>query len=144
MTPAVILHWELPQALQERFAAKKIFTRWSHTCKAFGVKRLVLVDVDELGFEYGDSEIDLSVVNTLDEALSIVDNDKLVYVEEGGAPLETYQHDKDAVYVFGSDYGQLPRADLGITTANPLHAEQACAAVLYERSKQWPSQSQVA
>lgn len=144
MTPAVVLHWELPQALQERFAAKKVFTRWSHTCKAFGVKDIVLVNVDGLDASYGDAEVSLTVVDTLDEALSMFDNNRLVFVEEGGKPIDTYQHKEDAVYVFGSDFGGLPRADLGITTAQPLNAEQACAVVLYERSKQWPSLSQVA
>lgn len=144
MAPAVILHWELPQALQERFAAKKTFIRWSHTCKAFGVKDLVLINVDGLNCQYGDAELNLTIVDTLEEAVALFDASRLVYVEEGGQDIQEFEHPEDAVYVFGSDFGELPQADLGITTANPLNAEMACGVVLYERSKQWPSLSQAA
>lgn len=141
MTVRVILHWELPVALQERFAAKKMFIRWSHTCKAFGVKDLILVNVDGLNCQYSDAEINLTVVDTLDEALALVPEDSLVYVEEGGKPLCEFNHPEEATYVFGSDFGELPRADVGFATRNPVNAEVALGVVLYERSKQWPSQS---
>jgi hypothetical protein len=133
----VILHWELPEALQERFAAKKMFIRWSHTCKAFGVKELILINVDDLDCHYGDSEIKLTVVKSLDEAIRKACFLPKVYVEEGGEPLEEFTHPEDCVYIFGSDFGELPRSDVGIKTNNPLNAEMALGIVLYERSKQW-------
>lgn len=134
----VILHWELPQALQERFAAKKMFIRWSHTCKAFGVNELILINVDDLDCHYEDSEINLTVVKSLDEAMRRAGSLRTVYVEENGDPLEGFTHPEDCVYIFGSDFGELPQSDVGITTKNALNAEVALGVVLYERSKQWP------
>jgi hypothetical protein len=138
MMVKVILHWELPQALQERFAAKKMFIRWSHTCKAFGVNELILINVDDLDCNYGDSEIKLTVVPTLDEALRRTRGSRVIYVEEGGEPIEGFTHPENCVYIFGSDFGELPQSDVGITTKNALNAEVALGVVLYERSKQWP------
>lgn len=137
MTVRVILHWELPQALQDRFAAKKMFIRWSHTCKAFGVDELILVNVDGLDAGYGDSEIKITVVDTLEEALASVPEETLVYVEQGGAPLDEFEHPQDATYVFGSDFGELPRADVEFDSAIPVNAEIACGVVLYSRSLVW-------
>jgi hypothetical protein len=133
----VILHWELPSALQDRFAAKKMFIRWSHTCKAFGVDELILVNVDGLDAAYGDSEIKITVVDTLEEALASVPEETLVYVEQGGAPLDEFEHPQDATYVFGSDFGQLPRADVEFASNIPVNAEIACGIVLYDRSLAW-------
>lgn len=135
---AVIFHWELPIPLQERFAAKKMFGRISHTCKAFGIKDIILVNVDNLNCGYRDAEINLTVVSNLEEALALVNDSTLVFVEEGGKPLSSFEHPENATYVFGSDFGELERVDVGFKTNNPLHAEVALGVVLYDRSLTWP------
>lgn len=136
----VILHWDLPVALQDRRAAKKAFLRWSITCKAFGINRLIVIDVDDLGIQTNDAELDITLVRSLEEAIALVPEESLVYVERGGVPLDEFKHPEDATYVFGSDFGQLPRADVGFDGNHSVNAEIACGIVLYSRSLAWPSQ----
>jgi hypothetical protein len=130
MSGAVILHWDLPVALQAPQVQKKCFVRWSHTCKAFGVTDICLIDCDALNPWFGDAEVNLSVVGTLDEALALYQDKTPVFVEQGGVPLPLFTHPDDPVYVFGSDYGQLDRSDVEIASDRPLHAETACGIVL--------------
>lgn len=134
---AVIAHWELPAALSDLKAQKKMLTHWTHTLKAFGVENLVLVDVDGVRPVINDSEIHHQVVNTLAEAIELFPDLEHVYVEEGGEPLENFNHPKNAVYIFGSDYGQLPKSTVGVKTTIPLHAHIACGIILFDRSIPW-------
>lgn len=133
----VILHWDIPVALQDPLAAKKTFLRWSVTCKAFGINELILIDVDGLGAPTGDNELNLTVVKTLAEAVALVPEESLVYVEQGGVPLKDFEHPQDATYVFGSDFGELPRADVEFACKFGVTADIACGIVLYDRSLTW-------
>ena len=128
--PAVIAHFSLPAAWQTPFAMKKAFTRWSHTCKAFGVTDLCLIDVDGLGVDFGDREMRLRMVDTLEEALFEFPAMTPVYVEEGGTQISKFQWPNEPLFIYGDDFGELPEADLSIPTKNPLNAEIANAIVL--------------
>lgn len=111
--------------------AKKAFIRWSHTCKAFGVFDLCLIDVDRLGYAFGDSEIRLLQAHDLDEALSFYPDHTPVYVEQGGVDIGQFAWPEgDPVFIYGDDFGELPRADLSIRTANALTAEVTNGIVL--------------
>lgn len=136
---AVIMHWELAAALSNPKAQKKLLMRWNHTLKAFGCHRLIIVDVDDLNPFMNDTDIEVDLVDTLEEALQLVPEMTQVYVEVEGHPIQDYKHPKKPVYIFGSDFGDLPIATLGIPTHNSLHADITCGIVLYDRSfKQWP------
>ena len=129
----VIFHWKNHPSLNTPHAIKKLLNRWSFTCKAFGVYNLIAITDDKL--QLNDTEINFTTKNTLEEALKGKEN--IVYLEEGGEPLEDFTHPKNATYVFGSDYGEL-KADntISISTNNALHAEITCGVVLYHRSTQ--------
>ena len=136
---AVIAHWEPPVALSGDKAQKKLLLRWNHTLKAFGCKRLVMVDVDGLEPFMNDAEMHFQYVSSLEEALALFPDMEPVYVEVEGHPLQDYEHPDKAVYIFGSDFGDLPQATVGVPTHNALHADITCGVVLYDRSfKQWP------
>jgi hypothetical protein len=134
MDPAAIFHWDPPQALLAPGAQKKLFTRLSHTCKAFGVRSLCLVDAGGvIPGHFGDAELALAVVDDLEEALLLYSYASPVFVERGGADLFEFVHPRSPVYVFGSDYGALPRADVSIETDIPIYAEVAAGIVLADR-----------
>jgi len=131
MNAAIVFHWEQPAALTDPRAQKKLFTRWTHTAKAFGVVDLFLIDVDGIvKTPFGDSEISLTIVDSLDEALLLMNKRSPVFVEQGGAPLASFRYPERPVFVFGSDYGQLDRADLSIPSVGPLHSDVACGLIL--------------
>lgn len=122
----IVAHWELPAVLSGH-QSKKLFTRWSHTAKAFGITELRFVEREPMP-PFGDQEIQLKTYPTLDEAIKGLDN--LVYFEEGGQPLSEFTFPDDPVFVFGSDYGELPKADVSINTVSALHADIACGIAL--------------
>lgn len=114
-----------------------MMSRWTHTLKAFGVENFVLVDVDKTNPFINDSEIHSMVVGSLEEAVAMFPDLDHVYVEEGGTQLSVFHHPENAVYIFGSDYGELHLRTVGIPTAIPLHADIACGIVLNDRSNRW-------
>ena len=127
----IVAHWELPEAWKSGFAAKKAFTRWSHTAKAFGQTELRFVESKSDPMpQFGDQEVSVSAYPSLDAALEGLDAGRLVYIEEGGEALETYPFPEDPVFIFGSDYSQLPKADVSLNTIIPLHADVALGIVL--------------
>jgi len=128
----IIAHWEPPVIFSDG-QLKKYFVQWTHTAKAFGVHELAFVEVDPMP-EFGDQEVRLHKYPCLDSA---VDGREVVYVEHGGASMADYSFPENPVFVFGSDYGVLPRADLEIP-AGPLHAHVACGVVLSHWRAQWP------
>ena len=126
----ICFHWEPPAAIAASpKATKKLLLHWSHTAKCFGIKDIYLIDVDGTGAFIGDEQVNCKVIQSFDELKG-----KMVFVEQGGKPLKDFKHPKDCIYVFGSDYGQLPKADVSVETELALYAEQACAIVLYDRS----------
>jgi len=130
----VVFHWKNHSSLNNPHAIKKLLNRWSFTCKAFGVYNLIAITDDNL--KLGDTEINFSTAKSLVEALK--DKENIIYLEEGGKPLEKLIHPKNATYVFGSDYGELQVDNaISINTNNALHAEVACGIILNHRSTQW-------
>lgn len=128
---AIIAHWELPAAWMDPKAQKKAFIRWSHTAKAFGIKDLCFVENPREPMpRFGDAEINLHIVQSLEEALLIFPEYTPVYIEEGGANFQKFIYPKNPVFVVGSDFGQLPKADISIDTITPLNAEIALGIVL--------------
>ena len=134
---SIIAHWQLPTALKDPFAAKKMYVHWSHTAKALGCTRIALIDVDGDCPMFGDSEIELTIHPTLEDAILNTPGQH-VYVEEGGTPLSEFTHPQDATYILGCDYGQLDRADVSIETDRPLHAVIAFGIILQHRRIYWP------
>ena len=120
---AVIAHFSLPAVWQEPKASKKAFIRWSHTCKAFGVRDLCLINVDGLDVAFGDTELSLKSAETLDEALSFYPDLTPVYVEQGGVDVGEFEWPENPVFIYGDDFGVLPKSDLSVATLNPLNAE---------------------
>lgn len=124
----IVAHWDLPAVLTGK-QAKKMFTRWSHTAKAFGVTDLRFIDSKKEPMPvFGDTEINLTTYRSLEDALT--DTKDVVYVEEGGEDIQTFEFPDEPTLVFGSDYGELPRADVSINTLIPLHADIALGIVL--------------
>lgn len=126
---AILAHWEQPAALQEPGAQKKLFVRWSHTCKAFGVTELNFVETTPMP-DFGDQEITLRKFPSLEKALEELPGE-MVFVQKGGDPIETFSFPDDPFLVFGSDYGQLPKSDLSLNTDIPIHADVACGIILH-------------
>ena len=123
----ICFYWDPPESIKQNpKAVKKLLLHWTHTAKCFGIKTIYCVGQVEVR----DKQIDFRCIKSLDELPKI----KKVFVEQGGKSLKDYKHPKDCIYVFGSDYGQLPKADVSVETELALYAEQACAIVLYDRS----------
>lgn len=133
----IIAHWELPAALANAKANKKMISRWMHTAKAFGVDEVVLIDVDGLEPFYNDAEMKLFVVPDLPAALEVAKDKTPVYIEVGGADINNFEFPSNPVFIFGSDYGSLPQADVSINTAVSLHCDIMCGVVLAYWRGQW-------
>ena len=131
----IVAHWDNPAALLTEKAAKKMLQRWTHTAKCFGVNEIRFVEVDPLP-PHNDAEMNIAAYATLDEALKGLKT--IRYVEQGGKPLGKLP--KNAAFVFGSDFSELPRADISLNTVHGLHADMACGIVLAAWSDQWRSQ----
>ena len=129
MGVAVCIHWELPVAIERQpAAAKKLMLHWTQVCKAFGVHQLYCVYCGEHCPPVG---VDMSF--RLLDSLDDLPTKPRVYVEQGGVTLRNFTHPADCIYIFGSDYGQLPRADFAIPSDLGLYADQACAIILHDR-----------
>lgn len=131
----IIAHWDLPAALLPEKPAKKLLQRWTHTAKCFGVYDLAFIEVEPLP-PHNDAEMNVVVYDSLEAALAEADG-PVFYVEQGGQPLNEVQIPKNAVFVFGSDFSELPKADIGIDTVHGLHADVACSIVLAAWSEKW-------
>lgn len=129
----IVAHWDIPVVMTGH-QQKKLFIRWSHTAKAFGINELRFVEVDPMP-EFGDAEINLKTYATLAEALKGLPKKRHVYVEQGGKPIHEFQFPDDPVFIFGGDYGGLKESSVSIDTKIPLHADIACGIVL----NQWHS-----
>lgn len=125
---AIIAHWDIPQAWDSH-AQKKYWIRWSHTAKAFGITKICMVETDPCP-EWGDAEIELTRVKTLDEALEHFSDYTPVFIEQGGRDYQKYKYPKNPVFVVGGDYGSLPHGDVSIDTGRPLHADISLGIVL--------------
>ena len=128
---AVLAHWDVPDVWLDPAIAKKYFIHWSHTCKGFGITDIGFVQNVTIG-DYGDSQITLRKFNTLQEGIDhyTAAGFTPVYVEQGGTLLEQYTFPTNPVFVFGSDYGQLPQADVSFNSTIGVHAEVAMGIVL--------------
>jgi hypothetical protein len=132
MGVSICFHWDPAEGLkQSPLALKKLMTHWTHTAKAFGINTLYCISKQPDAFNIGDSEVTVHNLSSLEELPA--DKEK-VYVEEGGEPLDSYRHPDNCIYIFGSDYGELEKADVSIESKLPLYSQQACAIVLHDRA----------
>ena len=106
---AVIVHWEhAAWVYKYEDAVRKILKYYTHTLKAFGYKKLLLVDVDKTGPNTADAEMDFAVFSTLKEAMTSLKGFSFVFVENlpTAKNLKGFKHPKgDTCYIIGSDYG---------------------------------------
>lgn len=131
----VIFHWETPKGFDNPHARKKLLARWGLTCKAFGIYQLYCVTNEPL--KISDTEIVFKVFISLEDAIKQTEGE-VVYLEQGGESLSDYSHPENAVYVFGSDYGELEIDNaISINSKLPLHAEISAGIVLAHRYTQW-------
>jgi len=125
-------------------AVKDKIRLWTLTMKAFGVSKLILVDVDQSQPECRDAEIALEIYSTLEEVLAAHDGPVVLLAQTGETKLAEFEHPTgDVLYVAGPDYGQLD-ATAGTgrhvvsveTPVNvPLWSHVALAIALYDRSR---------
>lgn len=134
---SIIFHWDTPKGLDTPHGKKKLLSRWNLTCKAFGIKNLICVSSEKVVMT--DTEVSFNTVETLDEALELVKNlGVTVFIEQGGESLYEFDHPKEAIYVFGSDYSSLDKYlyKINIPSLLPVHAETAAGIVLSHRFTQ--------
>lgn len=134
----VVFHWSNPPSLNTPKAIKKLLGRWQNTCKGFKVYNLIVI-TNNPNVKLGDTEINFTRVKTLEEALK--DRKNIVYIEQGGTPLQEFKHPKNATYVFGADYSGGLQVDnaISINSEIALHAEVACGIVLHDRFNPCPT-----
>ena len=106
---AIIVHWERAAwAYKYKDAMRKIQKWHAFAMKPFGVKRLLIVDIDSNDLLlWSDAELIVSNHATIDDALADLAGYIPVFVEGGveGSKLKTFVHPVgDTVYIFGSDY----------------------------------------
>lgn len=130
---AICFHWEPPTVVRDHPAAsKKLMLHWTHTGKCFGVTEFYCLPIAEAAGRMPavGVDIDFHVIGSLAELPS---HRTLVFVEQGGAALRDFTHPDDCIYIFGSDYNSLGKADVMVDVELGLYAEQACAIVLHDR-----------
>lgn len=138
---AVIVHWENADWVYKyEDARRKILKYYTHTLKAFGYNRLLMVDVDGTEPIMTDAEIDFTLCSSLEEAMAQLPGFGFVYVENLPAAenLNNFIHPTgDTCYIIGSDYGQLTPGEgsavVRIPTEIPLWSHVAMAVVLSDR-----------
>ena len=142
---ALIFHWTVVKGtnpgIANPHARKRLFTRWSLMAKAFHLDDIpnVYCVTNDPGAQLGDAEINFKAFSSLEAALEYSKKDGVhVFIEQGGTFLQDFDHPKEAVYVFGSDYGEL-RVDnaISIDSNLPVHAEIAAGIILADRFLQW-------
>ena len=142
---AIIFHWVIsknanPDSVNAHMR-KRLLSRWSLMVKAFlrEKPKLYLVTNDP-DAKIGDSEVIFKSFTSLNDALEHSKKDgKPIFIEQGGASLQKFNHPEKAVYVFGSDYGNLDKYDnkVSIESNLPVHSEIAAGIVLAHRFLQW-------
>jgi hypothetical protein len=140
---AVIIHWENADWVHKyEDATRKILKFYTHTLKAFGYNKLLLIDVDNTKPFITDAEIDSTIFPTLEKAMAHLKGFTFVFIENLPAAqnLKDFKHPKgDTCYIVGSDYGELEpkKNDLAvrIPTEIPFFAHVALAVVLNDRKE---------
>jgi len=138
---AVIIHWEHADwVYRHKAAARKVLKLYTHTMKAFGVSKLIVVDVDEAEPAIIDAEITCAMFASWQEAVASLEGFAPVFVEDlpRAQNLAAFRHPAgDACYIIGSDYGKLTPPAGGtvvrIPTRIPLWSHVAMAIVLNDR-----------
>ena len=133
----VIIHWDHWASLLGE-GRRNLFQHYDYVCRAFGVDKLVIVDVD------GTMTLEPphTVVQTLDAAMiEFPAGVKLCAIHVTGAvEVSDYEHPEDVVYVTAPDFSGFNFDDccdsVSIPMANTemaLWADQALAIVLHDR-----------
>lgn len=138
---AVIVHWENADwVYRQKGASGKVLKYYTHTLKAFGCNKLLLVDIDRMEPLVADAEIDFTAFPTLGKAKASLEGFTFVLVESlpAAQSLKKFKHPKgDTCYIIGSDYGELAPAKedlvVSISTEIPLWSHVALAIVLNDR-----------
>jgi hypothetical protein len=134
----VIIHWDHRTSLLNE-GKRNLFQHYDYACRAFGVDKLVIVDVD--------GTMTLSpphtVVRTLEEAIAeFAEGIRFCAIHATGVMrVRNYEHPPDVVYVTGPDFGGFDFDDRFDSVAIPmvagtdvaLWADQALAIVLAAR-----------
>ena len=147
---SIIFHWTLSKGthpgINNPHARKRILSRWNLMAKAFGLgedttdgKPSLYCVTNDPNVQMKDAEIHFKTFEDLYSAIDYSSKDgEHVYIEEGGDDLSSFTHPKRAVYVFGSDYGELSMPKmLSFKSALPVHSETAAGVVLAHRFSQW-------
>jgi len=134
---SIIFHFDTPKGLDTPHGKKKLLSRWNLTAKACGITDLICVSKEDI--HMNDAEVRFRKFDTLDEAMDEV-FEPVVFIEQGGKDLYTFDHPVHATYVFGSDYSSLDKYDnkISIPSILPFHAEVVAGIVLAHRYQQWP------
>ncbi|OFW62290.1 MAG: hypothetical protein A2Z35_01975 [Actinobacteria bacterium RBG_19FT_COMBO_36_27] len=135
-------------------AQRKIMDLWKLTAKSFNAPNLILIDVNNMNPECSDEEIKFYTFKSLTEAIKANEEKNFVFLEVfhkippeyNPVSLKEFIHPpEDVFYVAGSDFGDIPFAELGkqksnfhfvyIDTKNtiPLWSHTALAVALYDR-----------
>jgi len=157
----VIGFWDNANWLYElSVAEKKYLSFWRISAKAFGVDKLIMIDLDGRNPVCGDTEIEFEIYSTLEEALDAYPNANIVFLEnETAVPdgisyenLNDFEHpSEDVIYIFGSDFSGLALQSLDneyiekgtvVNVEMPVNASYPWATVmmgivLYDRWLQW-------
>jgi len=133
----VIIHWDHKSNLDE-VGKRNVFQHFDYACRAYGVDKLVIVDVN--------GTMSLSpphpVVRSLSAALTHFSGAEICFVHPNGEKAIGSWHvrPEHIVYVVGADYEHLEMPDgclsLRIPVADPaieLWADQALAIVLLDK-----------
>lgn len=134
----IVAHWKnAVEIAKNPHATKKLLTHWTLTAKAFGVKNIIMVDVEKTQPFIGDAEINFEVYPNLNAVYRAYPNEKYVYIEQGGEPLVRFKHPQEALYILGGDYsGMVIPAGATIVSIDSkitLYAEIAAGIVLHDR-----------
>jgi len=134
----LVFHWDTAIAFDtSEIARKKLLKQWTHTIKAFGVYKLIVIGGGDLVPPMEDLEITMEKFTTYDEVLIAYPGHSRVVLVDTGTDVDSVVFPTgDVLFVLGSNYAN-PIVNEGDTTVSvsaiiPLWDVVAAGIVLHK------------
>ena len=134
----IAVFWPGDDFIKSNFGAKRWLSFYIYVMQAFEADTLCLIGAPDISMGY---DIVLKQYVTVEEMLAEFPNHKIVsFVGTANKTLQEYEHPKDALYLFGNDYGDVPNVSedkLRIDNSKnikTLWSHNCVSIVLYDRS----------
>lgn len=135
---SLLFYWDVSEVFVGKKISKRLLKQWSHTAKAFGVSRLIIIgkNIPKLL----DAQIKIEVYESYSKARSEIDAQFVVIIESGKPLNDVIFPEEETVFVVGSNYSDPEVNDGDITVSIeagiPLWDIMAATIVLH-KANEW-------